>query len=66
MGNGAHIHLEIETLYRWACGRKCLPEVNRAGKARGFPPKVSEWLPIQVETVYRALTEPAVNGQATR
>jgi len=33
-------------MYRWACSRKSLPEVNRIGKRFGYPPKVSEWLPI--------------------
>jgi hypothetical protein len=50
-------------LYRWACDRKCLPEVNRAGKARGFPKMVSDWTTSDVATVFEELTRPATNGR---
>jgi hypothetical protein len=55
-----------KALYRWACDRKALPEVNRIGKAHGFPRMVSDWTPSDVAVAYNELTKPkpAVNGRA--
>jgi hypothetical protein len=53
------------SLYRWACDHKALPDVNRVGKAHGYPRKVTDWEPSQVAAAYAILTaEPAVNGRA--
>jgi hypothetical protein len=51
------------SLYRWACDRKALPDVNRIGKAHGYPKRVTDWEPSQVAAAYAILTtEPAPNG----
>jgi hypothetical protein len=57
-----------QQLYRWACDRKCLPEINALGKLRGFPKLVTHWEPDQVATVFGELTaRPAVaNGPVAR
>jgi hypothetical protein len=53
------------SLYRWACDRKALPDVNRVGKAHGYPKRITDWEPGQVAAAYAILTsEPAANGQA--
>ena len=53
------------SLYRWACNRKALPDVNRVGKSFGYPKKVVDWEPGQVAAAYAVLTaEPAANGRA--
>ena len=52
------------SLYRWACNRKALPDVNRVGKSFGYPKKVTDWEPGQVAAAYAVLTsEPAPNGR---
>jgi hypothetical protein len=52
------------SLYRWACDRKALPDVNRVGKSFGYPRKVTDWEPSQVAAAYAVLTtEPAQNGR---
>jgi hypothetical protein len=51
-------------MYRWACGRKALPEVNRIGKSFGYPKRVTDWEPSQVAAAYAILTaEPVANGR---
>jgi hypothetical protein len=52
------------SLYRWACDRKALPDVNRVGKSFGYPKRVTDWEPSQVAAAYAILTsEPAPNGR---
>jgi hypothetical protein len=51
------------SLYRWACDRKALPDVNRIGKAHGYAKRITDWEPSQVAAAYRILTEPAANGR---
>ena len=51
-------------LYKWACDRKALPDVNRVGKSFGYPRRVTDWEPSQVAAAYAVLTtEPAQNGR---
>jgi hypothetical protein len=52
------------SLYRWACDRKALPEVNRVGKSFGYPKRITDWEPTQVAAAYAVLTsEPSANGK---
>jgi hypothetical protein len=56
-------------MYRWACDRKALPEVNRVGKSLNYPRRVTDWSDAEVATAYALLTaEPAAtrNGQPAR
>ena len=51
-------------LYKWACDRKALPDVNRVGKSFGYPRRVTDWEPSQVAAAFAILTaEPAQNGR---
>jgi hypothetical protein len=53
------------SLYRWACDRKALPDVNRVGKAHGYPKRITDWEPGQVAAAYAILTsEPVANSKA--
>jgi hypothetical protein len=53
------------SLYRWACDRKALPDVNRVGKSFGYPKRITDWEPGQVAAAYAVLSaEPAPNGRA--
>ena len=53
------------SLYRWACDHKAQPDVNRVGKAHGYPRKVTDWEPGQVAAAYAILTsEPVANSKA--
>jgi hypothetical protein len=52
-------------MYRWACDRKALPDVNRIGKSLNYARRVTDWTDAEVATAYALLTaEPAANGQA--
>ena len=51
-------------LYKWACDRKALPDVNRVGKSFGYPRRVTDWEASQVAAAFAILTaEPAQNGR---
>jgi hypothetical protein len=51
-------------LYKWACDRKALPDVNRVGKSFGYPKRVTDWSDDQVAAAYAVLTsEPTPNGR---
>jgi hypothetical protein len=53
------------SLYRWACDRKALPDVNRVGKSFGYPKRVTDWEPGQGAAAYAILTaEPTANGRS--
>src|SRR5262249_16278342 len=48
--------------YNLACNGKFLPEVNRFGKARGWPRLVTQWSANQVSLAFRELIA-AANGR---
>jgi hypothetical protein len=52
-------------LYRWACDRKMLPDVNRIGKSLRCDKLVSNWTEAQVARAFSILTDPApsANGR---
>jgi hypothetical protein len=57
-------------LYKWACDRKALPDVNAIGRSCNYPKRVTDWEPEQVATAYALLSGPPpgayghANGQA--
>jgi hypothetical protein len=56
-------------LYKWACDRKALPDVNAIGKQLNNPKRVTEWSDQEVATAYALLSGPPpgaypTNGQA--
>jgi hypothetical protein len=52
-------------MYRWAAGRKMLPDVSRVGAELHYPKRISEWEPGMVATVFALMTtEQPANGQA--
>jgi hypothetical protein len=52
------------SLYRWGCDHKCLPVVNRIGKAHGYAKRITDWADHEVAVAYAILTaEPAANGR---
>jgi hypothetical protein len=59
-------HPRPNETYKWACDRKALPAVNRAGKQLNFPRRVTDWDDQQVASAYAILSEPVVNGKAPR
>jgi hypothetical protein len=53
------------SLYRWGCDHKCLPAVNRIGKAHGYAKRITDWADHEVAAAYAILTaEPTANGVA--
>jgi len=52
------------SLYKWACSKKVLPQVNAWGKEHGCPRLVSDWSEAMVAGVYTELAAtPAGNGR---
>jgi hypothetical protein len=50
-------------LYRWACDRKALPQVNAIGKQLNYGRRVCDWSDAEAATAYALLTaEPAAAG----
>jgi hypothetical protein len=45
-------------LYKWACDRKALPDVNAIGKQLNYSRRVTEWSDQEVATAYALLSGP--------